>query len=529
MAQILIKRSAVAAKVPASVDLALGELAINTYDGKLYLKKSVAGVETVIQVGDPATAPIQTVFGRTGSIVLTSADVTTALGFTPVQKTGDTMTGPLTATSFNGPLNGNANTATILATTRSISLYGDATWSVNFNGSANAAAGFTLANSGVAAGTYNSLTVDAKGRVTAATNISATAQLGYTPVNRIGDSMSGPLTMTGGAPVIYYDETDQTGTAGKWRLVADGGNWRIDQNTATARDFSSFTTGLQIASGGVVSAPAFSGPLTGAVTGNATTATTLATGRTLAVTGDLTWTSPAFNGSSNVTAVGTLASTGVTAGTYTKLTIDAKGRALAGLQLTANDVTTALGYIPASNSEAGTPGGAATLDGNGKLLASQIPAIAISDTFVVASQAAMLALSGADIGDVAVRTDLSKSFILKASGYATLANWQELMTPVDSVQSVAGRTGVITLTVADISGTMPVAKGGTGVTTSTGTGNAVLSNAPALTGAATLNGSGISAINPATPKDGDVQVAAGPTISIYASGAWRQIFPAVYS
>lgn len=36
---IKIKRSSVAAKVPVTGDLELGELAINTYDGKLYLKK----------------------------------------------------------------------------------------------------------------------------------------------------------------------------------------------------------------------------------------------------------------------------------------------------------------------------------------------------------------------------------------------------------------------------------------------------------------------------------------------------------
>ena len=36
---IKLKRSAVAGKAPAVGDLALGELALNTYDGKLYTKK----------------------------------------------------------------------------------------------------------------------------------------------------------------------------------------------------------------------------------------------------------------------------------------------------------------------------------------------------------------------------------------------------------------------------------------------------------------------------------------------------------
>jgi hypothetical protein len=47
---IQIKRSAVASKIPLVADLALGELAINTNDGKLFLKKSVGGVETIVDV-----------------------------------------------------------------------------------------------------------------------------------------------------------------------------------------------------------------------------------------------------------------------------------------------------------------------------------------------------------------------------------------------------------------------------------------------------------------------------------------------
>lgn len=47
----------------------------------------------------------------------------------------------------------------------------DATGSVSFDGSANATIAVTLANSGVTAGTYNNVTVNAKGLVTAASNV----------------------------------------------------------------------------------------------------------------------------------------------------------------------------------------------------------------------------------------------------------------------------------------------------------------------------------------------------------------------
>jgi hypothetical protein len=45
---VKLKRSSVAGKIPQTTDLNLGELALNTYDGRIYLKKSVESVETVV-------------------------------------------------------------------------------------------------------------------------------------------------------------------------------------------------------------------------------------------------------------------------------------------------------------------------------------------------------------------------------------------------------------------------------------------------------------------------------------------------
>lgn len=86
----------------------------------------------------------------------------------------------------------------------------------------------------------------------------------------------------------------------------------------------------------------------GSCTGNAATATRWATGRTIALTGDVTGTSGSFDGSGNLSFAATLANSGVTAGTYLKVTVDAKGRVTAGSSMTSGDVTGALGFTPAN-------------------------------------------------------------------------------------------------------------------------------------------------------------------------------------
>lgn len=188
----------------------------------------------------------------------------------------------------------------------------------------------------------------------------------------------------------------------------------------------------------------------------ADTATTLATGRTISVAGDATGTSPVFDGSANVTIPLVLANSGVVAGTFTKVTVDAKGRVTEGV---ANLTTADIPELTLSKiSDAGTAaakdfgtaeGNVPVLGAGGKLSEAVIPAIAITDTFVVDSQAAMLALE-AQQGDVAVRTDVNKTFILKVAPATTLANWVELETPTDAVTSVNGLTGAVTLTTSEV-------------------------------------------------------------------------------
>lgn len=86
----------------------------------------------------------------------------------------------------------------------------------------------------------------------------------------------------------------------------------------------------------------FSNTISGSVTGNAGTATTLATSRNIALTNDVTGTA-SFNGSADANISATLATVNSNIGTYTKVTINAKGLATAGATASLSDLSSPTG------------------------------------------------------------------------------------------------------------------------------------------------------------------------------------------
>jgi hypothetical protein len=217
--------------------------------------------------------------------------------------------------------------------------------------------------------------------------------------------------------------TDETGTG----LLVFG----------TSPTFTGTVIATNANASGTVTANLFSGPLNGNVTGN------LNGNVTGNLTGNVTGTSsldlPLSGGTmSGAIAMGTSKITGL--GTPTTST-DAATKAYADLM------------VPLTEKSAAN--GVASLDASGKVPAAELPDISITSTQVVANQVDMLALT-AEVGDVAVRTDVNKTFILTASPSSTLANWQELLTPTDSVLSVDGLTGAV-----DLSGVYLALAGGT--------------------------------------------------------------------
>lgn len=148
-----------------------------------------------------------------------------------------------------------AGSAAKLTTARSIAASGDATWSVNFDGSANVTAALTLANSGVAAGTYGSVTVNAKGLVTSASAVTPIAN-GGTGSATGGEAMTN-LTLANSWTVIASRRA-------VYRKVLDMVQLEVQIIGGTATDGTAICTALPVGfrPAATIAIPVQSGPNT---------------------------------------------------------------------------------------------------------------------------------------------------------------------------------------------------------------------------------------------------------------------------
>ncbi|MFP6492053.1 phage tail protein, partial [Pseudomonas aeruginosa] len=192
-----------------------------------------------------------------------------------------------------------AGKAARLSAVRTLSITGAGTGSVAFDGSANAAIALTLANSGVSAGTYSKVTVNAKGLVTAGAALVASD----IPALDWSKITTGRPTTLGG-----YGITDALAKSDA--VTSPTPNKLLWMNSA--------------------------GQLPASITGNAATANKWAVARTLSISGDATG-SGTLDGSANAAIEIRLANT-VTAGVYTKVNVNSTGRVIAGSTLVQNDI-----------------------------------------------------------------------------------------------------------------------------------------------------------------------------------------------
>ena len=160
------------------------------------------------------------------------------------------------------------------------------------------------------------------------------------------------------------------------------------------------------------------------------------------VTGNITGNAANVTGTIALSNGGTAATTAAGARTNLGLVIGADVLAQRTFGTAANSA--ASDFVAAT--EKGSNNGVATLGNDGKIPSTQIPAISFQSASVVVNQAAMLAINGAVVGSIAIRTDNNKNYVLSVAPATDINNWVELATPnsVTSVNSFAGPNVVLT-------------------------------------------------------------------------------------
>lgn len=139
---------------------------------------------------------------------------------------------------------------------------------------------------------------------------------------------------------------------------------------------------------------------------------------------------------------------------------------------------------------------------------SIVSPIAITDTFVVGSEAEMLALSNASVGDIAIRTDLNQTFILKNGVSSAIENWEEILSPTSQYRGVSYISSFYSLALAD-SGKLIVAQNDSP--------SDIVVTVPAQSSVSWQNGTKISITRVGT---GGVLIAEGAGVTFYTpSGA----------
>ncbi|MFF7398899.1 hypothetical protein ACFZAI_20775 [Achromobacter sp. NPDC008082] len=237
-------------------------------------------------------------------------------------------------------------------------------------------------------------------------------------------------------------------------------------------------------------------------------ATKLATARTIAATGDATGTTT-FDGSANASVALTLAASGVTAGTYGNantlptFTVDAKGRLTSAGSVAVGNAATATKLATARTiATTGDATGSGSFDGSANLsMALTLAASGVTvgsygnanavPTFTVDAKGRVSAAGEVALGNAATATKLATTRLFSLTGGATAGG-----VSFDGSGNVA-----LNVTALDVSkanaGTLPVARGGTGVAT--------------VAAGSYLTGDGAGALVSRTPAEVLADIGAPPT------------------
>ncbi len=379
-----------------------------------------------------------TVNGK-GLVTATSSvlpvDITTALGYTPVNKAGDTMSGFLTLSGE--PVNAlhavtkqyvdnvqsgvnihlsckTGTTAALPAATYNNGAAGvGATLTAVANGSIGTVGGYTglavndrvLVKDQALALQNGIYVVTDAGSVTTTWVLTRASDFDGAPTNEVeaGDLTYVQEGTAGGAQWVQTNPGSGTNPShiiiGTDSIVfsqfSGSGTYTAGNGISIATNVISNTGVLSLVAGSNIAVSSAAGDVTVSVTGtvpSAGTANTLSAPRTIAATGDAAW-SVNFDGSTNVSSVLTLATVNSLpqTDTFRKVTVNGKGLVTATSAVTSSDITTALGYTPL-NSAGGTMTGdlvtpAVSINGVGLVKSSTLTTSATTANQVVDTNA----------------------------------------------------------------------------------------------------------------------------------------------
>lgn len=479
---------------------------------------------------------------------LAGSDVNTALGYTAYDG----------ATNPSGFLTGN----------QTITVSGDA------SGSGTNAITLALANSGVSSGTYKSVTVDAKGRVTAGSNPTTLAGFGITDgLSNTGGSITGDLTFSGGftvkglpLPGVNGDAANKLYVDNAIAGVATGTAWKANAEVATTADIvlsgtqtidgyaaqvgdrvlvkdqtdpiqngvyvvaagawtraTDVDTGTEIKGMAILVLNGTASGLSQWINTNTTTPTVGSDPITFAM---LQGAGTTYTAGTGLTLAGnqfSITNTGVTGGTYTKVTVNSQGQVTTGTDLNATDVNTALGYTAYNGTT--NPNGfltgnqAVTLSGDATGTGTTAITVALANTGVAAGTYSKVTVDAK--GRVTTGANINASDVTTALTFTPVNKAGDTLTGALNNATTVSIAAAATTDIGTAASNAITVTGNTAIT-ALGTAPAGAERTVVFTGTPTLTHNATSLI---LPTSANIVVAAGDA-AVFRSlggGNWRCI------